>query len=350
MMEDVFEELIQHLNCDEAKNIKNGFFDMSNFYELENVKLYKKSVKIKIKEERKKVIDNFIKAITLKYNLEIELISENKYFYIQKIRETDNFIILEYAVNSHVQVPKCILKEFSSKEQNNKLNYISLDTHTIKSESPKKFNTVYGYYSKMFEDYLNINYESKIGVIKTKLKKFINQEENKVDLTEFVKDIKEIFMIQVYRNPNFVSEFNDESISSKLVNGYSTEDIVSFHNMFKYSNMLDKKMVTVVINETLEGLVTTRSTLSSIIIDDNNEMIIMPLSPKFAIALVEKKYFYEKNIKGNIFRYMKINDTKELRELNKWIFCQSKRYKNESVIGLKGDLTLLLDYYKTKII
>ena len=101
---------------------------------------------IKIKERRKNEIILQLRNIIPTY----QIIEENKYW--TKIKINNNYIILEYVVNSHILIPSSFLEKFGYKELGvKKIDYIDINSKTIKSEKINKYNVKYGYYNKKVE-------------------------------------------------------------------------------------------------------------------------------------------------------------------------------------------------------
>lgn len=80
--------------------------------------------------------------------------------------------------------------------------------------------------------------------------------------------------------------------------------------------------------------------ISNIKVDNGNEIIVLPISPKICIVLMAKEYF-KKYIVGGEFYYMRIDNQDEVDKMNKGIFRYAVRNK-ENVIGPVVELNKLL--------
>ena len=345
----IFEKLVEKLNENERKNYSFGIWRNNSFFFCENVKKDKKSLKIKIIEERKKVLIDYFKEIVKEDNLDFEIKLNKNYCSVYRIGQYENYLIFEYVVNSHVQIPQCILKNFLDKNVSDKskcICFIDMEDYKIKNMKIKEFDAEYGHYSKWIEEYFCKECESIIGNLKQEINSFARKKIHEIDLELYVNSIKNVFMLQLYRNPKFLEEINQKSLTSIIVGGYKTEDIIFVHHKEKFENIFNEKEINILINKTDEGLVTTKSTISMIKVDKGNEALIMPLHPKFAIVLLEKDYYQQKYMNEGKTYYMSIDSIKEVQEMNKRIFDEVKKNKKEAIIGIKTDLDILTNYIK----
>ena len=159
---------------------------------------------IKIKERRKNEIILQLRNIIPTY----QIIEENKYW--TKIKINNNYIILEYVVNSHILIPSSFLEKFGYKELGvKKIDYIDINSKTIKSEKINKYNVKYGYYNKKVEGMLN--------EIRSKLKRWVKKKGMLEIKEDEIKTIVNFFLITWFRNPKRIEEYNEYSLTSEIV-------------------------------------------------------------------------------------------------------------------------------------
>jgi len=73
-------------------------------------------------------------------------------------------------MNSHIQMPRCVYKQFS--DNNNNLYYIDLkDNDSIKKGHAKSLNTARDYYTSQDEEFFSKNIESNVGQLINIIKK-----------------------------------------------------------------------------------------------------------------------------------------------------------------------------------
>ena len=167
---------------------------------------------IRIKERRKKEIILQLRNIIPTY----QIIEENKYW--TKIKINKNYIILEYVVDSHILIPSSFLEKFGYKELGvKKIDYIDIDSKTIKSEKINKYNVQYGYYNKKVEEMLNEKFEKIIGEIRSKLKRWVKKKGMLEIKQDEIKTVVNFFLITWLRNPKRIKEYNKYSLTSEIV-------------------------------------------------------------------------------------------------------------------------------------
>ncbi len=259
------------------------------------------------------------------------------------IEGTNDKIFIIYAVDSHIQLPKCLLNKFRTGDN---LYYLDTSKNKIIKSSARNYNTEFGYYSLFFEDYLNKNYERIISELINKICPFIEQKVKEISFDNLNKKINKLFMMAMFRNPKYVKQINEESAFAKLFDGgYDTEYLLITENETEKNYICDYVPV-LFVNKTRKGLLLTKSLISRLYIENNNFMI-MPLHPKFAIVLVSKKYYEDmvKELGDN--SYIHIEEERVLAELNFQIYLNAKE-DNDDLIGLNSDLNDLLYFLNNK--
>ena len=320
-----------------------GIFENNFFMAYENVVNNKMTIKVQI---TMKELNNFLRKVEAK-NIKLSVIGLGKSFHIYKVNK-NNFLIIEFVVKSHIQLPKVILKDFVSTDK--KLYYLDPISNEIKSSSVAVFNRRLGHYKLEFEEYLSKEYENITGKIKKILIDFLEKGIKQIDLTIYSKNMKELFSIAVYRNPNFVEMVNQKTVFSKIFyNGFTTETIILASKDMGKFDMFPEEKIFICFNKTKKGFITCKANFAEISIDNGNRACIMPLSPKIALMLVPHNY-YEKVINENgMGAYMIVNEEKDILVINKLIYRYAKTLKDESVIGIKRDLEELLNNLKIKV-
>ena len=244
------------------------------------------------------------------------------------------YLFIEYVVNSHIIVPELILKDY--KDKDTRIYYINMENNNIMSSSVKRFNAKFGYYSLRFEEFLNRNYETNIGKIKKQIEKNMLDNPNLKQCTINIDEIQKFLDSSLIRNPQFVSDINKISVSSKAIyKGYNTEQLMRFQN----DNMeyfFKKYNICILINMTDEGLIISSELFSNIFLKNVIVGLIVPLHPKYGIVMIPKneKIYFPNNC------YILIEDINILHHINQRIYLDCKR-NLINVIGIKGDLIKL---------
>ena len=78
------------------------------------------------------------------------------------------------ACNSHIQLPKCVLKHFS--ESSGRVFYLDVKTGNIGLTSAAVLGTEYGFFSDEQEAYLSKEIESPIALVASKVRTFIKKD------------------------------------------------------------------------------------------------------------------------------------------------------------------------------
>lgn len=200
------------------ENIKEVYNKISKFLNEEekndcnNTIINNELLIIRIKERRKNEIILQLRNIIPTY----QIIEENKYW--TKIKINNNYIILEYVVDSHIIIPSSFLEKFGYKELGvKKIDYIDINSKTIKSEKINKYNVKYGYYNKKVEEMLNEKFEKNIGEIRSKLKRWMKKKGMLEIKEEEIKTIVNFYLITWLRNPKRIEEYNEYSLTSEIV-------------------------------------------------------------------------------------------------------------------------------------
>ena len=198
-IKEVFNKISKFLNEEEKNNLNNTIINNELLI-------------IKIKERRKNEIILQLRNIIPTY----QIIEENKYW--AKIKINNNYIILEYVVDSHILIPSSFLEKFGYKELGvKKIDYIDINSKTIKSEKINKYNVKYGYYNKKVEEMLNEKFEKNIGEIRSKLKRWVKRKGMLEIKEDEIKTIVNFFLITWFRNPKRIEEYNEYSLTSEIV-------------------------------------------------------------------------------------------------------------------------------------
>lgn len=204
-----------------------------------------------IKESKHKIIDE----IRMK-NVELREEKITRYCSIYSIVGSNDLMLIEHQVKSHVQLPKLLLKEFRTKER---LYYIDTKTNKINNRSVRTYNTELGYYSLSFEDYLSNNYEKIIKDLISEIVPFANGEVENIKLINLNKKVSKLFLMALFRNPKQVKEINEISLSAKFIKGGYSPELLAMIGEEMNENYTKGYTSIPIINRTKLGLVTVKS-------------------------------------------------------------------------------------------
>lgn len=340
-MNKLYEIIISKLNKEEQNTCEYLVYENDEFLPY-NKKQKKDNLCLNVKLKINRFND--FTSILDTLNIEYKVTNDNEYYKILELNEKKNYIVIDYVVNSHIVIPQTILKGFGyRKADGDKIDYIDNNDNQIKSDKVKNYGTVYGYYPKIIEDKLSQKFEDGLGRIKKEFYEFSKEKIKIINLPD-KKIIMDFFDITSYRNPKALEEFNKNSLTSLIVGGYTHDFLISVIISGNFPNIYKDLEVNFIINKTDADFIINDTMISTISIDNGNPAVILPITPKVCIALLEKDY-YKKYMKDEYLYYMKIDNPSEVEEINKKIY-KFALANQENVIGNKLELSKLLDEEK----
>lgn len=326
-------ELIEILNK-KSVEYQIGIINYDRFHSLPEPFDDRKDIKFKwTKDSLEKLFSDLKKK-----NIYLNKLSETKYNALFKIKGTEDKILIEYAINSHVQIPKTILKHFKTDDY---MYYLKTDSNEIKRVAPKKYNTQFGYYSLYFEEHLNNNYENMISEIINTIIPFVNRKVQTIHIQNLKDKINKLFLMSLFRNPKYVGEVNRNSMYAQLIDGGYDSEYIAYTSENINCAFFKKYSPILTVNTTNKGIVTIKTLFSDLKLKNNINSFIIALHPKFALTLVPNDYYNNIIKEKGEGSYLKLSDEKELLELNKQIYYCAKNNKTD-IIGLKSDLEELI--------
>lgn len=193
------------------------------------------------------------------------------------------------AVDSHIQLPKGILKYFT--DLDNQVWYLDVDTCEIDSKGASVLGAKYGYFSDDVETYLQKYIENPITQVNAHVRKCLANEPSSLKFSARTTERLRNFVIAAMARSNLAKQ----SLLSTLSSPSPKHDR-------KYNDALIKKGMThfcadqsflrgytigVIINKTQHPLVTLRNCFYTLDRGDYHS-IIVPISPTAALALHSK--------------------------------------------------------------
>ncbi len=222
------------------------------------------------------------------------------------------------SINSHIQIPNCILKNFRS--ANGKVNYLKLDTGNIGSCGSGNLGTELGYYSKEMEQYLNKEIESPFALLVSKVLSFVSNK-NKLTLPASIEDnFKRYVTAAMARSNQAFDSFSKNSITAAFLDAQTNRDDLVFFSTQKNGGIhpiIQNHRMLVIHNQSKRQFVVPRNCFFCIQngspIDD---WIIAPVSPECAFALVPD-YYPRSFVDGEECHLCLIHDDESILMMNK---------------------------------
>lgn len=192
-------------------------------------------------------------------------------------------------VNSHIQMPKCVLKRFEN--QNHRFYYYDVEKGIIGSNGhAKTTNTQFGYYSEKVEKYLNDNIEAPFSSVL----QFVDSTDFDAPgfyiSPEFQQRVKSFIYTLIARDPSITSKVDAYSIFWNLLTEQSKHNFAAVKGaeLAQEQGFFDSYIVTFSVNKTKRPFILPMCGIYSYKLWDNIH-INLPVSPQIAITLVEQK-------------------------------------------------------------
>ena len=190
-------------------------------------------------------------------------------------------------INSHVQLPKGILKHFVDSSQ--RTFYLDLNSGKIGLAGARKLGTEPGYFSERQEQYLSSEIEGPLCSLADQIRRFIDSEESELTLSlasELV--FKKYITAAMARSELAMQSFFHNSETACLFSKQDNHDHMVFfstHHNQGISTVIKDHQLSVIVNKTDMHLVVPRNCYYTIY-SEGVEMIVAPVSPVCALCLV----------------------------------------------------------------
>ena len=229
------------------------------------------------------------------------------------------------AVQSHIQMPKLLLKRFHN--QNNRFFYYDVQKGFIGTKgTAESTNTQFGYYSIETEHYLRDNIETPFG----KILAYIDQVDFDQEHFAMVHGFEEITRNFIYslmsRDPIMIKEMKANSVFAQFLPEKSRHDYAAVNGISIASKnaVFAEYILTFMVNRTdipfvlpLGGLYDYRL--------NGHSVINFPISPQIAICLIHEGYA-ERMIhdNGTVSMFM-VEYPDVIQRMNGWAFASQKK-------------------------
>ncbi len=241
-------------------------------------------------------------------------------------------------MNSHVQIPKSFLKNFSYKprDKGRVVDYLDLKKKEILCENIKTLGTITGFYSDECEEFLDKNIEDPVNKIIEKIKPFGRNTIQQVSIgPEEIKVIFDFFNYSFSRSKYAVNQANTYCITS-AIQPVTNEELI----WLQKHNIFNEYCLRVLINRTDINFVIPRNCFyikTSSYLD--KPYIILPFSKKYAIILISKQEDATQKEDDN--EHLFIDDKVDIHKLNENALWFEKLMNNEFIVGDKKELSRL---------
>ncbi len=244
--------------------------------------------------------------------------------------------IKESIINSHIQMPKCVLKRFEN--DNNSFFYYIVEKDLIgKNGHAKSINTELGYYSKNTEEFLNNNVETPFSDLLYKIDKidFDSPALTFEKQSEIDKTVKRFIYSLMVRSPQMIKEIKKNSVFYQFLSPQEQHDYAAEMGLSHAEEIDPFKdyLVTFAVNKSSIPYVLPMNGVYCIIID-GMETMFLPISPELSIVLMSKEG-ESKIIRNNMISMLLIKDSKYTMKLNKYAFLTQKEVGKGYIVSSK---------------
>ena len=195
-------------------------------------------------------------------------------------------------VNSHVQIPNCILKQFRSSKSKT-VFYLDLNDLRIHSCSSRRLGAERGYYSKEMEEYLNKEIDTPIAKLVSEANEFAQKRTDKIVITdEYENIIKKYMTASMARSKLCFNSFLRASFSAALFDPQINHDSAVFFSTLQNGGInpvIQNHEVHIIVNICDRVFVVPRNCFYSYERKDCT-CYALPISPFCVIALVPEGY------------------------------------------------------------
>lgn len=236
-------------------------------------------------------------------------------------------------MNSHIQVPKCVLKNFSNEKKS--LYYYDVKKECIKIGSAKTLNTSEGYYSKKVEDILSAEIESPLGQLIALLQKVykVLRNTNKIYLEityQHHQIIKNYLYALLFRSPQMAGKVAQDFIFRNFFSKQYIHDFtfVDGYEIARDEAFLNHYNITFIFCDDSAEFMLSMSGYCSFVNGDI-ECIVIPLTKKIAIYMYKSQSVLNAVLRvgqGYVDEVNKITFIQQTKRSQGFIVASNKQY------------------------
>ena len=250
-------------------------------------------------------------------------------------------------INSHIQMPKCVLKNFMDNSE--RLYYYSFETQNIIYGRAASFNTESAYYSQETENYLRDNVETPFGKI-MKFVKDITVEDNFVIPDWYIDSVRTFIYALLSRGEVMQKSIKHSSTyfqfySKQVQHDYAAVMGIEFANRLQ---ILNDWQITFMVNDSKVPFVLPLQGFYEFSLGENKcNYLNLPISPSHAITFIPKAYVGE-YLKDGMMKLFHASNTESINFFNKMAFLAEEKYNQKYIISNKRKIIELLVEQNTK--
>lgn len=219
------------------------------------------------------------------------------------------------AVDSHIQIPKGVLKHFT--ESSGRVFYLDVATGKIGLAGAGILGTEHGYYSEEQEHYLNKEIETPLTTLAAKVRLFLKSKNTLRLSTTEETVLKRYITAAMARSQLSLDAFLSSSVTADLCTDQQNHDDLVYLATMKnngVAEILKDHFLVVLINKTDIHLVVPRNCFYALI-SHGFECIVAPISPICALCLFPPEYAERISISKE-YRLCHIENKEDIKLMN----------------------------------
>lgn len=236
----------------------------------------------------------------------------------------DNTSKKQDGVNSHIQMPKEVLKRFQNKY--NLLCYYHVEGNYVGTKgTAESLNTEWGFYSIATEHYLRDTIETPFGVVLANIDSLdFNQSSVSVN-PGFEETARNFICSLIARDPVIMREMGMEGNLLSFLPEQVQHDFmaVNGYNLMKRNGSFSDYFLTFLINETDVPFVLPIGGLYNYSYNGKSA-INLPISPNLALCLLHKE-LADQMVQGEIIKMLSVSEPDMIMLMNKCAFRVQKQ-------------------------
>lgn len=202
-------------------------------------------------------------------------------------------------INSHIQLPNCVLKHFRDEnDSEKKVWYLDIPSGQIQKKSAKKLGTAKGYFSPAGEIFWNQELESSLAKLNEKIRQFVAVGSGSLYLSaEDIAVAKRYIKAATIRSNLAYNTMMNSSLTAWMCTDQENHDLLAYIGMstpWKLDQIFQDMSITVLVNQTERNLVVPRNcyyAISSLIQDSLTlDTLVAPISPRCALLFISNNY------------------------------------------------------------
>ncbi len=243
-------------------------------------------------------------------------------------------------MNSHVQIPKSILKNFAYKSKKDGLvvDYLDLVDNTIKTEKIRILDTKKDYYSEEFDKTMGKIFETPFGDISKKIRDFAMKKNSNISFSE--KETKAVlyFCNNIFLRGEYALNKANEFSYTSIIQPISQEELIGSTR----ANLFRGNWLNIIVNKTKTGFIIPRNCIYVKKSETPNKLYyIFPLSPWVAMILMPEEEAISMETEKGSREYFYIDDESLVKILNNIALKIETGTNNKFIVGDKVELQRL---------